>query len=334
MSGERASGWVRLHRQLMTSALWHSLSSKERNVFITILLSANWKDGRFLVEGEYVPIYRGELAFALETIAERASAFREPITVKVVRNTIAKLLADDTKTGGRGPFLAVRWTGNFAKASPSPEGMAEGTGRRVLTILRYEEFQGDADAEGTPQGTKRAGEGHQDKKGRRATSPSFPTQPDQPPTAAGAAFAAGVGSDGGARSGQGQRVRPQKPTTTARPTTATDPRLQATVEHLERLFTESKGTTYRASVADRKAIGKLLTYPEATGEEITRRTLRATADTYSGHSMTPARLVSTWADWAKPRASSAAKAPAASNAYDEQDNDAWANEPTGVIRDF
>ena len=140
----REGGWVAVHRRLRSSELYRSLTAEQRSVFVTLLLLANWADRPAFLGRTWVTILRGELAHSLVTIAADAA-----VSVKVVRTTITKLMADDSPAGGRGPFLGERYTGTD-----------KGTGYRILRVLRYDEYQSQAADEGTPMGMPGARQGH------------------------------------------------------------------------------------------------------------------------------------------------------------------------------
>ncbi len=80
-----------------------------------------------------------------------------------------------------------------------------------------------------------------------------------------------------------------------------NPRAKPAVALLERLFSEAKGTVYRVNTADAVQVARLVAWPEATDAEIERRAHIALSDPFSGHGMTPRKLVSEWATWAQPR---------------------------------
>jgi hypothetical protein len=96
---------------------------------------------------------------------------------------------------------------------------------------------------------------------------------------------------------------------------------------LERLFSEAKGTPYRLTKADRAQMARLAAYPEASDAELQRRAGIALADAFSGHGMTPAKLASQWATWAKPRGNASK-----STVLSDVDNAKHAAVPTGVLR--
>jgi hypothetical protein len=157
---DREGGFIVVHRRLRSSRLYRSLTGEQRVVFYTVLLLANWKPDA-IVAGKWHAVQRGELAHSLETIAGESG-----VSVKVVRSTLAKMFADDRSVGGRGPFLSERYVGT-----------EEGTPRRVLTIVRYDEYQSLGHDTGTAQGTTGARPGHDT---GTTGAPREPDEPDEP----------------------------------------------------------------------------------------------------------------------------------------------------------
>lgn len=142
--GDREQGFIVIHRKVHSSWLYQSLSAEQRSVFMSLLLLANWREGAVWHAGAWHPVRRGELAHSLATIAEHAA-----VSVKVVRTALEKMFADDSAAGGNGPFLKTRWTGTAA-----------GTGLRVLTICKYEEYQTVGHEAGTVSGIAPEQNGH------------------------------------------------------------------------------------------------------------------------------------------------------------------------------
>lgn len=163
MDERRERGFIVLLRQVRSSALWRGLSAAQKGVTVTILLLANWRPRRARWGASWYEVQRGELSHTLESIAEEAGC-----TVKVVRTTLAALMADDSDLGGNGPFLAEKYP---------IKGTGPGTGPRILTILKYDEYQSIDDSDGTVSGTAGAQVGHG---GGTAGAEREPVQPDQP----------------------------------------------------------------------------------------------------------------------------------------------------------
>lgn len=149
---DRERGFIIIQRRIQSSPIWRSLSGEQRSVFLSILLLANWSEDRFMYGTEWVEVGRGELAHALETIADHAA-----VSIKVVRTTIKKLLS--------GHVVSER------------TGTASGRGPRVLTVLNYNRYQDRPDEEGTPTGTPGAQDRAQT--GHATGTPGAPREQDQ-----------------------------------------------------------------------------------------------------------------------------------------------------------
>ncbi len=262
-NGGREGGFLAIHRRLRSSALFRSLSAEQRSVFFMILLLANRKDGRFLDGGDWVVVHRGELAHSLATLAAEAA-----VSVKVVRTTLKKLMADDSSTGGNGPFLTGRYTGTES-----------GTGLRILRVEKYAEYQDVAGNRGTdlgrPMGTAGARQGHAS---GTAGAPIEPIEPIEPPA-----------------EGSSEPAPPaSEPPSPRRLKGSGDPRHAPVVAMLVRVYEQVKGTSYGfQGVKDAKAVSALLAL--GTDEEIEIRWRRslARAPTWPGVA-TIAALPSRW----------------------------------------
>lgn len=140
-------GWITLHRKLLRSPVWRSLTEGQRCAFVTMLLLANYVPSKARWRDQWYAVGRGELSHSLETIAGEAR-----VTAKVVRTTIAALLADGTMLE-RYPI----------------SGTGPGTGPRVLTFANYSQYQDTPRHEGTAQGAGRARVGQREKQGNKGT---------------------------------------------------------------------------------------------------------------------------------------------------------------------
>jgi hypothetical protein len=170
---DREGGFIVIHRRVRSSRLYRSLTAEQKGVFLTLLLLANWREDAIFRSGNWHKVARGELAHTEETIADEAGCSR-----KVVRTTLAKMMADDTSAGGRGPFIKTRWTGP-----------ASGLGLRILIICRYSEYQDVNDNVGPDLGTHRARVGPGLGPGgapREQVQPEEQDQPEQQEAFAGA----------------------------------------------------------------------------------------------------------------------------------------------------
>jgi hypothetical protein len=127
-------GWFKVYRG---GWLW-SLKGDYLKVALMLLSEANWEASKVMAGGELVTIPRGSCIIALRGFAERCD-----ISVKVLRGALTCL--------ERQQFLAREGAHHFTK----------------ITILNYEKWQGTESGEGTPEGTRRAHEGHDQKKNKK-----------------------------------------------------------------------------------------------------------------------------------------------------------------------
>lgn len=134
-------GWITLHRKLLRSPVWRSLTEGQRCAFVAMLLLANYSPTKARWRDKWYPVGRGELSHSLETIADEAC-----VSVKVVRSTIAALISDGTMIE-KYPIL----------------GTGPGTGPRALTFVNYSQYQDTSPQEGTDMGTGRARVGQREK---------------------------------------------------------------------------------------------------------------------------------------------------------------------------
>lgn len=107
---KKAAGFISLHRQIVDWE-WYKVSPV-KDLFIHLLLSANFTDGRF--QGE--TIRRGQLATSLPSLASETG-----MTVQQIRTALTHLKA----------------TGEITDRSNRRY--------RVITILKYDDYQRDAD---------------------------------------------------------------------------------------------------------------------------------------------------------------------------------------------
>ena len=269
---EREGGFIKIHRKILSSPVYLSLSAEQRSVFFTLLYLANWRDNPILVDGQWAVIKRGELFHSLKTIAKESNC-----GVQVVRTTIEKLSADDRAIGGNGPVITFRPL--FAETSKT--NTATNTGPRVITICNYGKYQDVPDSANTPTNTPPTRVQHaantpptpieEGKEGEAAKEPTLPT--------AGAAA---------------KEAAPKKPTNS---------RHASTIALWVRLWKEMRGGDYRvAGAKDASAVKRLLTYSEATDAEIELRARRALADQWFRSNGNLALFVSQWSKWEPPSA--------------------------------
>ena len=80
-----SEGYVKLHRSTLDSWLW-DLPDGQRIVAMTLLMMANWKDGRAFSRGQVVEVKRGQVMTSLDKLARRAR-----VSVKTVRTALGNL---------------------------------------------------------------------------------------------------------------------------------------------------------------------------------------------------------------------------------------------------
>lgn len=125
-------GWIKLHRQLLSSDMYQCLTSAQRDVFFQCLMLANYSEKEWEWKGKIYKCERGQFITSISKLAERCAS---DVTEKQVRSAIAKL----EKWG----FLGKQ-TGK------------QGT---IVTICNYSRFQDDSDSMGKPMGKIRANDG-------------------------------------------------------------------------------------------------------------------------------------------------------------------------------
>lgn len=173
---EREGGFIKIHRKILSSPVFLSLSAEQRSVFFTLLYLANWKDNPVLIDGQWAVIKRGELFHSLKTIAKESNC-----GVQVVRTAIEKLSADDRAIGGNGPVITFR----PLLAETSKTNTATNTGPRVITVCNYGKYQDVPDSVNTPANTPPTRVQHaantpptpieEGKEGEAAEEPTVPT---------------------------------------------------------------------------------------------------------------------------------------------------------------
>ena len=119
---EKDKGFIKLHRQLLNWEWYDDIPTKV--VFIHLLLTANWKEGRY----RGVTVKPGQLFTSYEKIAKGTG-----LTVKQVRTAVIKLIK----------------TNEIQRADKGH------TKFGLYTIVSWDSYQ----TEGTQMGRKRAGKG-------------------------------------------------------------------------------------------------------------------------------------------------------------------------------
>ncbi len=83
-------GYVKIHRALRDSPIYQ-LTPGQRCVFFEVLLSANWKPGKWLRNGEAVDVRRGESCVSLKNLANRSG-----VSIGTTRRALAALVSNGT----------------------------------------------------------------------------------------------------------------------------------------------------------------------------------------------------------------------------------------------
>lgn len=123
--------WIKIDRNILNWGWYKDTNTKA--VFLHLLITANVKPNKFLG----VDVGRGEVATSYPSLAENLG-----ISIKCVRTAIKHL-----QMGGE---VAVKRHPRFS----------------VISILRYDYYQGNGQAEGMSTGRQRAGKGQQSKNER------------------------------------------------------------------------------------------------------------------------------------------------------------------------
>jgi len=98
-------GWVKLHRELMTKAIWQCSKPEQKVVLITILMLANHKDNQWLWQGEKFICHPGQFVTSISSLAELAG-----VSIRSVRtaiNNFQKLEFLTNKTTKKGRIITV-----------------------------------------------------------------------------------------------------------------------------------------------------------------------------------------------------------------------------------
>ena len=125
-STDREGGYIVLHRQVFSSAVWQ-LPALQRHVWTTLLLVANWRESVAPVAGRLVTVPRGSALVTERTLAERAG---------VSRGLVRRSLVAFAKLG----MVSFTDIGPGAKGGPTV---------RMINVLKYRDYQ-DAKAEPRP----------------------------------------------------------------------------------------------------------------------------------------------------------------------------------------
>lgn len=96
------NGWIKLHRKILSSDMYQSLNSKQRDILITLLLMANHKEKQWEYKSEIYTAKPGQMVTSLESIKKNCA---KDVTIQNIRTTLKKLETwgfltnQSTKTG-------------------------------------------------------------------------------------------------------------------------------------------------------------------------------------------------------------------------------------------
>lgn len=96
------SGWIKLHKKLLNSQMYKHLNLAQRDVFIQILISANWEENEWEWGGGIHRCKPGQFITSLASLKKKCA---KCVTIKQIRTALLKLekwqfLANEsTKTG-------------------------------------------------------------------------------------------------------------------------------------------------------------------------------------------------------------------------------------------
>jgi len=124
------NGWVKLHTSLADKAIWKDSDSKQRDILITLLMMANWKESQWIWKGEKYICKPGQFITSLPSIQKRCG---KGVSIKNIRTALVRF-----EVLG---FLA-----------------GESTNRnRKITIVNWDTYQSLKAGTGRPNGRQTAG---------------------------------------------------------------------------------------------------------------------------------------------------------------------------------
>jgi len=109
------NGWIKLHRKLLSSDMYQSLNSKQRDILITCLLLANHQDKEWAWGSNIFKCEPGQFVTSLESLANKCAS---DVTVRNIRTTLVKL---------------EKW--EFLTNKSTKTG-------RLITVLNWHKYQG------------------------------------------------------------------------------------------------------------------------------------------------------------------------------------------------
>lgn len=87
------AGWVKIHREIMSSTTFQTLTLVQKMIALYLILNANYQDGIWTErkKGLQVKIKRGQVVISPQKIADEWFKFDKEVTRQVVRTTLDKL---------------------------------------------------------------------------------------------------------------------------------------------------------------------------------------------------------------------------------------------------
>lgn len=125
-----ANDWIKLYRKLKDSPIWQHLNSRQRDVYINILLMANHKEKEWFDGREMVKIAPGEFITSLPSLKKHCA---KEVTIQNIRTCLLIL--------SKAEFLTCTSTNRW----------------RRIRVLNWAKYQGkDCELTDTPTGNQQA----------------------------------------------------------------------------------------------------------------------------------------------------------------------------------
>jgi len=134
-----AVGYIKLYRKIQSNDLWRKETFNYASAWIDLLLSANWQDGHFYKRNIRHEQKRGQVAISIKGLADRWKWSQGKV----------KRFLDNLKTGEQIEYQTTNVT-------------------TIITILNYDQYQGDGDQTESQTESKRGTNGEQTESKRRA----------------------------------------------------------------------------------------------------------------------------------------------------------------------
>lgn len=81
-------GFIKLHRKIKDSPLWKDLNSKQRDIFINLLMMANHKGSMWIFDGIEYKLKPGQMITSLESIKKECA---KDVSIQNIRTCLLKL---------------------------------------------------------------------------------------------------------------------------------------------------------------------------------------------------------------------------------------------------